>query len=157
MSRLVFDGKYVVYFLPAAIGSPAAPSLAACAAGTNLTAWIPKNGFNPAVTNNRVVGGDLSNLFDDESMGTWSSKMTIECFHDDTTDTAYNTIGVLGTTGAIVVVENGPAAVGSNARVWPDVQFGQPIPMQTAANTQQKFTADVAVRKPPNFHAVMVA
>jgi hypothetical protein len=154
---MVFDGNYEVYFLPSAISDASAPSLAAMQAGTNLTAFIPKDGFNPAVTNNRVQGGDLASLFVDESMGTYTSAMTIACFKDDTADTAYDTIGVQGATGAIVVVPNGPAAQGVKAYVWPDVEFGQPIPMQTAANAQQKFTADVAVRKQPNFHATVAA
>lgn len=157
MARFVYDGNFEVYFLPSAIADASAPSLAAVTAGTNLTGFVPKDGFNPAVTNNRVQGGDLSTLFVDESMGTYSSAMTIDCYHDDTADTAYDTIGVKGTTGAIVVVRKGPAAVGSKCDVWPDVEFGNPIPVQTAANAQQKFKADVAVRKEPNFHAVMVA
>lgn len=157
MARLVFDGNYEVYFVPAAISSPGSPSLAAMTAGTNLTGFIPKDGFNPGVTNNRVTGGALDTTFVDESMGTYGSQLAITCYHDDTTDTAYDTIGVQGTTGAIVAVPNGPAAVGVKAYVWPDVEMGQPVPMQTAENTRQKFTADVACRKAPNFHAVIVA
>lgn len=157
MSRFVFDGKYKVYFVPATIANPASPSLAAMLAGTDLTPFIPKDGFNPGVTNNRVTGGALDTTFVDESMGTYSSQLAITAYKDDTTDTAYDTIGVQGATGAIVVVPNGPAAVGSKAYVWPDVEFGQPVPMQTAENTRQKFVADLACRKAPNFHAVVVA
>jgi hypothetical protein len=157
MSRFVFDGNYEVYFLPAAIGTPASPSMAAITAGTNLTGFIPKDGFNPGVTNNRVTGGALDTMFADESMGTYSSQLQIDCYLDDTTNTAFDTIGVQGTTGAIVAVPNGPAAVGVKAYVWPDVELGQPVPMQTAENTRQKFRADVAVRKAPNFHAIIAA
>jgi hypothetical protein len=157
MSRLVFDGQYEVYFVPAAIANAAAPSLAAVLAGTNLTGRIPKDGFNPGVSNSRVTGGDLATTFTDESMGTWSSQLGITCYHDDTNDVAYDTIGVRGVTGAIVVVPNGPAALSSKCYVWPDIECGSPIPMQTGENTLQKFNADIAVRRAPNMHAVMAA
>lgn len=157
MARLVFDGNYEVFYVPGGIANAASPSLAAVQAGTNLTGFIPKDGFNPGVTNNRVTGGDLGSTFTDESMGTWGSQLAITAYHDDVSDVAYDTIGVQGVTGAIVVVPNGPAQVGSKCYVWGDVEFGQPVPMQTAENAQQKFTADVAVRKAPNMHAVMVA
>lgn len=157
MARLVFDGKYVVFFLPAVIGAPASPSLAACNAGTVLTTWIPKDGFNPNVSNDRVQGGDLSSLFIDEIIGTYHSSLQITAYHDDTTDTAWNVLGVYGTTGALVVVPNGPAIVGSPAYVWPSIMLGTPIPMQTGANALQKFSVDVAVRTAPNLRAVMVA
>ena len=157
MARIVFDGKYDVFWLPASISNAAAPSLAAMNAGTKLTSFVPKDGFNPGVSNSRVTGGDLSTTFTDESMGTYTSQLTITAYKDGTTDTAYDVIGVPGATGAIVAIPNGPAAVGVKALVWPDVEVGQPIPMQTAENTQQKFTVDVAVRKTPNFRAIVVA
>jgi hypothetical protein len=157
MARLVFDGNFDVYYLPAAIANAAAPSLAACLAGTELTGWTPKDGFNPGVTNNRVPGGDLSSTFNDESMGTWSSQLTITLYKDDTNDVAFDTVGVYGATGAIVAVPKGPAQVGTKCYVWPDVEFGQPAPMAPTENAKQKFTIDVACRQAPNFHAVMAA
>lgn len=159
MSRLVFDGNYEVYFLPSTIADASAPSLAAMEAGTNLTSWIPKDGFNPGVTNNRVSGGSLEDTFMDESMGTWSSQLAITCYKDtaDGGGEAFETIGVQGETGAIVVVPNGPAAAGRDAYVWPDVEFGMPVPVATAENTRQKFVADVAVRRAPDMHAVIAA
>lgn len=159
MARLVFDGNYEVYYLAGTISNAAAPSLAAIEAGTNLTPFIPKDGFNPNVTNNRVTGGSLEDRFMDESMGTYSSQLAITAYKDDATGggEAWETIGVQDTTGSIVVIPNGPAAAGVDAYVWPDVEFGEGVPMATAENTRQKFVADVAVRRAPNFHAVVAA
>lgn len=159
MSRLVFDGNYEVYYLPGAIVDPSAPSLAAMLAGTNLTHDVPKDGFNPGVSNNRVSGGALDDLFMDESMGTNSAQLSVTCYKDDADGggAAFETIGVAGTTGAIVAVPNGPAAAGRDAYVWGDIECGEPVLGATAENTRQKFTADIAVRTKPDYHAVIVA
>lgn len=159
MSRLVFDGNYEVYFVPGGVADPSAPSLAAMLAGTNLTGFIPKDGFNPGVTNNRVSGGSLEDTFMDESMGTWSSQLQITCYKDTASGggAAFDTIGVHGTTGAIVVVPYGPAGAGKDAYVWGDIECGEPAPTASAENTRQKFIADLAVREAPDMHAVVVA
>lgn len=159
MSRLVFDGQYEVYYVPGGVANPAAPSLAAMLAGTNLTSFIPKDGFSPGVTNNRVSGGALDDLFMDESMGTFSSQLAVTAYKDSAAGggAAFSTIGVQGTTGAIVVVPNGPAAVGVDAYVWTGIECGQPVIAPSAENTRQKFTAEMAVGVKPNFHATVAA
>lgn len=159
MSRVVFDGNYHVYWLDTPPAAPAAPTTAEITAGTDITAWIPKDGFNPNVSNNRVTGGDLSSQFIDESMGTYSSQLSITTYLDDETgaNLGFDTLGVAGATGALVVCPFGPAAAAAPAYVWPDVEIGHPNLMQTGENTRQKFTADLAVRKEPNFHAAVAA
>lgn len=159
MARLVFDGNYEVYFVPAAIADPSAPSLAAMLAGTNLTNFVPKDGFDPGVTNNRVTGGSLADKFMDESIGTNSAQLAVTAYKDDADGggAAFETIGVAGTTGAIVAVPNGPAAAGRDAYVWGDVEIGEPRLGPTAENTRQKFTADIAVRTAPDYHAVIAS
>lgn len=160
MARLVFDENYKVYWLDTAPASTAAPTVAELTAGTDLTDFIPKDGFKPGVTNNRVSGGSLNDAFLDESMGTWQSQLTVDYYLDKVTasNTAHDTLGTRGTTGAIVAVWDGAGATaGGKAFVWPDVEAGQPIPMDTAENARQKATAEFAVRQAPEFSAVVAA
>ena len=159
MARFVFDGKYKIYALAAKVADPAAPKLTELGAGVEITAFVAKDGFKPGVSNARVAGGDLSTVFAAESMGTFGSQLSIDCYLDDVAanNIAYNLIGVRGFTGSIVVVPSGPAAVGKTAYVWPDVEAGTPVPMNTATNERQKFVAELAVRAQPNFNAALVA
>lgn len=159
MSRLVFDGKYAVLFLDTAPADPAAPTVAELTAGTDITKLIPKDGFKPGVTNNRVSGGSLDETFMDESMGTWSSQLSIDFYLDDVTgdNIGLDTFAQFAT-GAIVAIWDGHGnAAGSKAYVWPDIECGQPIPADSAENARQKGTAEIAVRQAPDFHAVVAA
>jgi hypothetical protein len=158
MSRIVFDGNYHVYWLASAPANAAAPTMAELNAGVDITGFIPKDGFNPGVTNNRVTGGDLSTRFTDESMGTWSSQLEITAYRDsvNSSDTAFNTLTDFAA-GAIVVCPFEAKVAGANAMTWPDVELGLRKPMQTAENTRQKFSVDVAVRREPNMDATVAA
>lgn len=160
MSRLVFDGNYKVYWLDTAPVAPAAPTIAEITAGTDITSFIPKDGFKPGASNNRVSGGSLDESFLDESMGTWSSQLSVDYYLDGVTadNDAHATLGVRGATGAIVAIWDGAGnASGAKAYVWPDVEAGTPIPADTAENARQKATAEFAVRQAPEFHAVVAA
>lgn len=155
--RLVFDGNYKVIWLTAAPANPAAPTTAELGAGIDVTAFVPKDGFKPGVSNNRVSGGSLDELFGDESMGTWSSQLSVDYYMDKVTanNTAHDTF-VQGATGAIVAIwDGGGVATGSKAYVWPAVECGQPIPAATAENARQKATAEFACQLAPEFHAVV--
>jgi hypothetical protein len=156
MARLVFDGNYHVYWLPASPANANAPTVAEINAGVELTAWIPKDGFNPGVANSRVDGGDLSTTFKDQSMGTWTSQLGVTAYRDSVggSDTAYTTLSDFAT-GAIVVCPFAAKATGVKAYVWPDVQCGERVPMPTAENAKQKFTADIAVRAEPKMSATV--
>jgi hypothetical protein len=156
MSRIIFDGNYHVYWLAAPPANPSAPTVAEITAGIELTAMIPKDGFNPGVSNNRVSGGDLSTKFTDESMGTWSSQLEITAYLDSVTanNLAYNTLADFAT-GAIVVTPYAARATSVKALVWPDVECGVRVPMQTGENQRQKFTANLAVRAEPKMNATV--
>lgn len=157
MARLVFDGNYKVYWLDAAPADAAAPTTTEISAGTDLTHFIPKDGFKSGVSNNRVSGGSLDESFMDESMGTWSSQLSVDYYLDQVTgsNTADSTFD-RGVTGAIVAIWDGGGNVtGSKCYVWPDVECGKPIPADTAENARQKKTAEFAVREEPNFNAAV--
>jgi hypothetical protein len=160
MSRLVFDGNYAVFWLDVTPADPSHPTVAELTAGTELTDFIPKDGFKPGASNNRVSGGSLADTFMDESMGTWNSQLSVDYYLDKVTasNTAHDTIGVRGATGALVAVwDGGGNAAGSKCYSWPDLEAGQPIPANSAENARQKSTAEFAVRQAPDFHAVVAA
>jgi hypothetical protein len=159
MARLVFDGNYLVAFLDTAPADVDAPTVAEITAGTDLTHFIPKDGFKSGVSNNRVSGGSLDESFMDESMGTWTSQLSIDYYLDKVTasNTADDTF-VRGTSGAVVAIwDGGGNAAGSKCYVWPDVECGTPVPADTAENARQKKTAEFAVREEPSFNAVVAA
>jgi hypothetical protein len=160
--RLVFEENYHVYALPAAPANPAAPTMAEITAGDDITAFIPKDGFAPGVSNNRVPAGDLSTAFDGELMGSHGAQLTITAFMDDGDgdNLAFDTFGVRGWSGAIVACWRGAAAVGEPCFVWPYVEAGSPILPTTAANERQTFQAEFAVGgdgTEPNYHAEIAA
>jgi hypothetical protein len=161
MPRIVFEENYEVYWLDAAPADPAAPTVAELTAGDDITSYIPKDGFAPGVSNNRVAAGDLSTAFDAEIMGSHGAQLSVTAFLDDTTNTAFDTFGVRGATGAFVAIwDGGGAAAGSKAFVWPYVEAGSPTLPTTAANERQTFTADFAVGgdgTEPEYHATVAA
>lgn len=161
MPRIVFEENYQVYWLDAAPANPAAPTVADLTGGTNVTAFIPKDGFAPGVSNNRVAAGDLSTAFDAEIMGSHGAQLSVTAFMDDTTNTAFNTFGVRGATGAFVAIWDGGGPVaGSKAFTWPYVEAGSPSLPTTAANERQTFQAEFAVGgngTEPNYHATIAA
>lgn len=157
MSKIVFEENYHVYWLDAAPANTAAPTVAEITAGDDITAFIPKDGFSPGVTNNRVSAADLSTAFDAEIMGSHGAALSVTAFMDDTTNTAFESFGVRGTTGTIVVCWRGAAAALEPAFVWPDVEAGSPSLPTTAANERQTFTIEFAVRVEPDYHAAIAA
>ena len=159
MARLVFDGNYQVFWLATAPADAAAPTVAEITAGTDLTAFIPKDGFKPGVSNNRVSGGSLDELFLDESMGTWTSQLSVDYYLDKVTaDNTAHTTFVQGATGAVVAIWDGGGNVAaSKCFVWPAVECGMSVPLDTAENARQKATAEFACQTAPNFHALVSA
>lgn len=159
MSRLVFEENYHVYVLPTQPANPDSPTMTEITAGDDITSFIPKDGFNPGVSNNRVSAGDLSTAFDAELMGSHGAQLSVTAFMDDEdgANDAFDTFGVRGFEGAFVVCWRGPAAPGEPAFVWPDVESGSPMLPTTAANERQTFTAEFANRAEPEYHAVVSA
>lgn len=159
MSRLVFEENYEVYWGDTAPANPAAPTVAELTAMTNVTPFIPKDGFAPGVSNSRVNAADLSTAFDAEIMGSHGAKLSVTAFMDDAANTAFDTFGVRGATGCFVAIWDGKGKVAaSKAFVWPHVEAGSPSLPTTAANERQTFTAEFAVGgdgTEPNYHAVV--
>lgn len=162
MARLVFEKNYHVYAGPTSPANPAAPRLTEINAMTNITAFIPKDGFNPGVSNNRVDAGHLATAFNGELMGSHGAQLSIQAFFDDAAgqNLAYDLFGIRGWIGAIIVCWRAAAAVGQPAFVWPYVEAGSPQLPSTAQDTRQMFTAEFAVGgngTEPNYRATVAA
>lgn len=161
MARIVFEENYQVYWGDTPPANPAAPTVTEISAMTEVTQFIPKDGFAPGVSNNRVAAGDLSTAFDAEIMGSHGAQLSVTAFMDDETNTAFDTFGVRGATGCFVAIWDGNGNVAaSKAFVWPYVEAGSPSLPTTAANERQTFTAEFAVGgdgSEPNYHAVVAA
>lgn len=163
MARLVFEENYEVYWGDTAPADPAAPTIAEVTAMTNVTSQIPKDGFAPGVSNNRVPAGDLSTAFDGELMGSWGSQLAVTAFLDKITanNVAFDSFGVRGATGCFLVIWDGNGnAAGSKTFCWPYVETGTPSLPTPAANERQTFTAECAVGgdgSEPEFHGEIVA
>lgn len=148
MSRLVFEEKWQVHWLPTQPADPAAPTVDEIDAGTEITDFIPKDGIKLGVSNDRVDGGSIATAFKAESMGTYGAQVSITAFHDDDTDTAWDLFKERLTEGALVILpyvgNDGTPAAGDRAIVFPDLETGIPVPMDPATNERQKFTVDFA-------------
>lgn len=162
MARLVFEENYHVYMLATPPADPEAPTMAEINAGDDITDYIPKDGFAPGVSNNRVPAGSLATSFDGELMGSHGAQLAITAFMDDQNgaNDAFDTFGVRGWTGAFVVTWRAAAAAGEPAFVWPYVEAGSPGLPTTAANERQTFNAEFAVGgdgTEPEYHATVAA
>lgn len=162
MSRLVFEENYHVYAGATAPADPNAPTVAELGAMTDITSFIPKDGFKPGVSNNRVDAGDLSTAFNGELMGSHGAQLSIDSFMDDQDagNTTFDLFGVRGWTGCIIACWRGEAAEDEPCFVWPYVQSGSPSLPSTAQDQRQMFTAEFAVGgngTEPDYHATVAA
>lgn len=154
MARVVFEEQYKIHFLPA-VASIAAPTQAEITAGTDLTAFVPKDGVQIGTSNQRVKTDDISTTFDSEIMGSWGSNLAIKFFKDDAADTAWTTLP-RGTTGFIVIAPYGSTAATEVGFVFP-IECGQRELPTSAANERQSFTVPMAVTDTPDLDAVFAA
>lgn len=157
MARLVFDGKHHIYWLPANPADLDAPTVAEIAAGDEITSFIPKDGVQYGISNNRVDGGDISTIFGGESMGTWTSQVSLTIFLDDDTNTAFDLLGAHGVSGCLVITPFEAAAATAKCYVFPTAETGAPVLGNSAANERQKATIELAIGSEPQFDGVVAA
>lgn len=154
MARIVFEEKYQIHWLPAC-ASIAAPTQAEITAGTEITSFVPKDGVNIGTSNNRVSTADISTKFDSEIMGSYGNSLSLKCFKDDATDTAWDLL-LKDAVGFLVIAPYGSTAATEVGYVFP-VQCGQPELPTSAANERQTFTSPMAVTSTPDMRAVFAA
>lgn len=156
MARYAHEGKTRVSWVPT-ISNKAAPTVAELNAGTLLSPFTTKDGVNPGLSPNMVDSATIEDTFDAQGVGSYGASMSLTMYRDDTADTAYN-LCVYGTNG-FVVIRRGVAAatawtIGQKVEVYP-AQMHEPLPVQTAANEQNKFSEQFAITGAPNLKATV--
>ena len=156
MARLVYEGKTNVYWLTAC-ANIAAPTVAEITAGTALTNFIAKDGVAVNTTTNNVDSATIAETFDSQVTGSWGGELELTMFRDDSADTAWN-LCVYGTTGWVVIdrfrASGTLPSAAHKVEVWP-AQMHQPVPQNSAANTNQRFVEKFAVTSQPNLKATV--
>lgn len=161
MSNYVFEENTRVYFSATLTSTDLSEvTLAEITGATDLTDNITKDGFQPGVSNNRVSVAHLGTSFDGEVMGSWGSQLSITGLRDDEADTVWDTLGVRGTEGYIIMVPLGSGTAGApadadTAMIW-EIETGTPVIPQTTANERQTATIECAVAN-ANMNAAVAA
>jgi hypothetical protein len=157
MARTQHEGNTKVYFVPT-LASKTAPSLASITAGTNLTAFITKDGVDVPNNQSMIDSATIDETFDAQEPGSWGGgPLTLTMFRDSiaASDTAW-TLCVYNTRGFIVISRRGVPIVGSKVEVYP-VAMHEPVMLATAANEMQKFREVFAVTAAPAMNATVAA
>jgi len=151
MTRRTHEEFTRIWWCPS-IASKTAPTVAEISAGTDISAFVPKDGLKVGSTNNKVKNDDITTAFMAEIPGSYGNAVTLTCFRDDTTDTAWtlfqtrNAVGFLVVRRMIAVVT--ALAIGQKVEVYP-AQTGQPTLQDTAENERVKFGVDMMITATP--------
>lgn len=156
MSRYSAEGNSLLYFVPS-MSNIAAPTTTELNAGTNLTPFVPPDGWNPTTTQNNVDIASLADTFDVMTIGTEGGPITVTFMRDNSADTAWNlfTRGLAGFFAFREGIAVATAWASSQAlQVYP-ITAHHPIANQTARNAARTFNVTVAVTSQPNRKAVV--
>jgi hypothetical protein len=156
MARYANDGMIRIQVV-ASISNIAAPTTAELNAGTNVTNFVTKDGLTVPANQNMVDNASLAETFDSQVVGSFGGALTLTGIRDAATDTFWDLV-VYGT-NTHLVVRRGVAtatayAAAQKVEVYP-IQWHEPVPVQTSANEQGRFTATAAVRSQPNYKATV--
>ena len=158
MSRYVHEGNTKVTVV-ATIADIDGPTVAELGAGTDISTLLTKDGLQTPDTQNMVDSAALSDTFDAQVVGSWGGGLTLTGFRDDTDDDLWD-LAVYGTNTHIVIRRGLPWdtawAASQKVEVYP-VEFHEPVPSQTGANEQARFTLACAVTSQPAKRATVAA
>lgn len=156
MPRVVYEGKTNVYWLTT-LADKNAPSESEISAGTDITDFVAKDGVAVNFTTNNVDSATIAEIFDAQLAGSFGSDLSLMMFRDDTTDTAWD-LWVHGTDGFLVIDRFNDSGTlplsGDKVEVYP-AQMHTPVPENSAANTQVRFTGPLAVTSEPALKATV--
>src|SRR5919199_4369544 len=144
--------EYTRIWWVTSISSKTAPTVAEIGAGTDISAFVPKDGLKVGSTNNKVRNDDITSAFNAEIPGSYANAVTLTCFRDDSADTAWTLFQTRNTTGFLVVrrmlsVATAVAAA-QKVEVYP-AATGQPTLHDTAENERVKFGVDMMITSTP--------
>lgn len=156
MGRRVYEGTVNVYWATA-VADKSAPTISEITAATDITCYLTKDGLAPNVTTNDVDSSALCETFDATIPGSWGADFTLTGFRDDYDDVLWD-LAIYGTEGFLIVEPFGtpdelPAA-GDKVEVWP-ATMNQKSPMNSATNTQQRFSLKLNITSQPDLDATV--
>lgn len=154
MARIKYEGRTKIHWVPT-IADQSAPTVTEIGAGTDLTPFVTKDGYQPNVTNNTIDTAGIDNDFNSQIQGSFGADLTLNCMRDDTTDTAFTTLVRLAQGYVVVGLDSAGGIVATDiVEVWP-AELGTPVMANSGQDTLQTFSVSVAVSDPPTFDAVV--
>lgn len=154
----IYDGTLRYWWVPT-ISDEAAPTVAEIGAGTELTAYTPKDGYRPGAGDTRVDEGALDTEFDAKAIGTFNNDGFELMLFRDKPDAAAFTLFKNGAVGYVVALPlkgTGSVAADDVAEVYP-AEAGRWRPQNSASNTKQKGAVTIGVTDTPDIDAVVAA
>lgn len=147
MARKGSVGEIKVWYVPT-IASVAAPTTTEITAGTDLTAYLRRDGIQTPNPGTTIDSSDLGSLQNKSLPGSYGGdNVTIQAYRDDTTDTAWTTLA-RGTSGYILVRRFGGsttnAASSDKVEVYPGAVISREM-NGSGDNEAQRFTVLWAV------------
>jgi hypothetical protein len=151
MARRTYEEYTTVWWVPT-IADHNAPTVAEITAGTDISAFLPKDGVKVGFKNDTVDNNDITSAFNPQIPGSYSASASFTFFRDDTADTAWDLFKTRNTYGHVVVRRMVPVtqvvADGDLVEVYP-VATGSPVVEDSAENERVKFVVDFAVHQTP--------
>ena len=159
MARIIpNDASYIAFANSAGIASASLiPTAAEVTAAVNLTTFIMS--LTATTQGNVLPTPSFDTLFETSTVGTSSSSFTVDCYRDDTADTAWTTLP-RKTKGFFIVSRFGGLGAlhkpitGDTCEVWPVIVTSRSM-AGMSNNTIQSFTVTCAIYKEPNEAAVV--
>lgn len=158
MSRFVSDENLQLWFATS-ISNTAAPTVAECAAGTNLTSYLLPDGLSRGTPGNRADTANVSSKFDSTIAGSYSADLSASLYRDIAsgggvggTDAAWDALS-RGTSGYLIVAEfggsnSGVLAASDEVEVWPVEVISRSM-QDIGRNKSRAFDVDFAVTSAP--------
>lgn len=159
MARYVFEEQTRVWWVTT-LSSLSSPTATQINAGTDITAFVSKDGIKMPINQNMVDNATIAESFDSELVGSWGGGgAELTMFRDATpaSDTAWN-LCIRGTNGYLIIRYGVAVATAATAaqkvEVWP-AQMHQPVNTQSARNEQVRFTEKFAITSQPSLSATV--
>ena len=156
MARYAYDTLTRVDWV-VTLSSTTSPTATQLNAGTNLSTFVTKDGVAPSLTPNMVDSATIADLFDAQGVGSYGGTLTLKGYRDVTADTFWNLV-VYGTVGFVVVrrgiLYSTVYSAAQKCEVYP-AQMHEPLPENSASNTQTAFNCQFAITSTPVLKATV--
>lgn len=157
MSRMIPNENSYIAFATSIASPSLIPTAAEVTAAVNLTAFLMS--LTASTQGNVLPTPAFDSLFETSTVGTSTSQFSLDCYRDDTTDTAWLTLPRKTKGYAIVSRFGGKGALfkpitGDTVEVWPIIVVARS--MAAMANNQlETFTVSAAIWAQPNEAAIV--